>query len=890
MRKYLPQLCTVWLLSATLASFAQVQDAWQNTSTVFAFNIHSNNPGLVLDGNGNVIGGVNKNDWNDDFHYGLTFALAKYSPSGTLLFELIDPVQNTYEKILVDMAVDNAGNIYCGVREFRVVDPSNGTTAGLFAVYKYGPTGNVIWRRSYGDGQVNVPTALAVDPAGNVYLTGMCQLSGAQNTTELPDYLTVKWNSAGTFQWARRYDGASPGEGWNVARDIEVDGSGNVYITGESQRDGQIGYATIKYNTAGTMLWAQRYTGPGTDDDRARAITRDVSGFIYVTGSSEGSIATIKYNNDGAQIWVAREGSGGAQGRAIKVDGLGNVFVGGNTSGPQMGVVKYNFVGTKQWTAARGGTGYALDIDGYGNAYLSGTSLGDGVVLKYNSSGTQQWIKTHDSPYGAGIVNPVAISDLESVYIIRIASYRLDGNANPNYTAALFKYTQCDLVCPQDMTINTDPGQCTAVVNYEVGVTGECGSNIATSQPSGTALPVGTTTVLVVSIATGEFCSFDVTVRDAEPPQAKCRNITIALDGTGNASITAVQINNGSTDNCGIQSMSLSKTSFSCSDIGANTVTLTVTDVNGNTASCNATVTVQDNTPPVALCKNATVYLDAAGSATLTTGDIDNGSYDACGAVTLSLSKTAFTCADKGSNTVVLTVTDPYNNSATCQATVTVLDTLPPIISWVAADPANLWPSDRKMKPVTISADVTDNCPNVTWSVTGVSIKSGVFPQDNINPDFEITGQYTVDLRAEAPFNGTIRVYTVTITATDEAGNSTVATVDVAVEPDLITRAGTGKQAEAAEEVNQVVDNLSVTAYPNPFSRQFSLNIRSAVNGMATIEFYTLSGVRVYKDRRPLAAGLGNTFRYPGLHRYGSLLYRVTINDRQAGGTIIRLD
>jgi hypothetical protein len=62
------------------------------------------------------------------------------------------------------------------------------------------------------------------------------------------------------------------------------------------------------------------------------------------------------------------------------------------------------------------------------------------------------------------------------------------------------------------------------------------------------------------------------------------------------ATITAEAINNGSSDICDATlSMSLSKTSFDCSDVGNNTVTLTVTDYIGNEANCTATVTVQDN-------------------------------------------------------------------------------------------------------------------------------------------------------------------------------------------------------------------------------------------------------------------------------------------------------
>ncbi|KAB1155264.1 VCBS repeat-containing protein, partial [Tenacibaculum aiptasiae] len=77
--------------------------------------------------------------------------------------------------------------------------------------------------------------------------------------------------------------------------------------------------------------------------------------------------------------------------------------------------------------------------------------------------------------------------------------------------------------------------------------------------------------------AEGSFSTVDNT-----NPTVVTQNITVQLDATGNVSITPAQINNRSTDNCGIQSISLDTTSFDCTNIGANTVTLTVTDVNGN--------------------------------------------------------------------------------------------------------------------------------------------------------------------------------------------------------------------------------------------------------------------------------------------------------------------
>src|SRR5690606_35748419 len=112
-----------------------------------------------------------------------------------------------------------------------------------------------------------------------------------------------------------------------------------------------------------------------------------------------------------------------------------------------------------------------------------------------------------------------------------------------------------------------------------------------------------------------------VTVEDVTAPVVVTRSITIQLDATGNASITAAEIDNGSTESCGIANMTLSQENFDCSHVGDNTVTLTVIDVNGNSDSATAIVTVEDITAPVVVTRNITIQLDATGNASITAAD-----------------------------------------------------------------------------------------------------------------------------------------------------------------------------------------------------------------------------------------------------------------------------
>src|SRR5690606_19259251 len=100
-----------------------------------------------------------------------------------------------------------------------------------------------------------------------------------------------------------------------------------------------------------------------------------------------------------------------------------------------------------------------------------------------------------------------------------------------------------------------------------------------------------------------ETCEFNVSVLDNEAPIAVCQDITLEIDPiTGTVAITAAEVDNGSTDNCSIATMTLDISSFDGSMIGANTVTLTVTDTSGNSSTCTSTVTVQDTTAPDIVC------------------------------------------------------------------------------------------------------------------------------------------------------------------------------------------------------------------------------------------------------------------------------------------------
>ncbi len=227
--------------------------------------------------------------------------------------------------------------------------------------------------------------------------------------------------------------------------------------------------------------------------------------------------------------------------------------------------------------------------------------------------------------------------------------------------------------------------------------------------------------ILEVTDASGNSsqCVSLIEVVDVMAPIAICQNLTVQLDGFGDANIIASDLDGGSTDNCGTISFGASQTTFDCSNLGDNAVTLTVTDDSGNSSTCVAIVTVEDLVDPIAICQDVTIYLDAFGIATITANDIDGGSTDNCVNVTLSASQTAFNCGDLGLNTVTLSVEDGSGNIATCDAIVDVVDNIDPVAVCqnitVALDDSG----NASIVALDVENGSTDNCSGLTSSLIG---------------------------------------------------------------------------------------------------------------------------------------------------------------------------
>ncbi|MEO0091809.1 MAG: SBBP repeat-containing protein [candidate division WOR-3 bacterium] len=339
---------------------------------------------MVIDNSGNIyVTGI-----SFSYNTGFDCATIKYNSSGTIQWIQRYNGFGNGADCGNAIAVDNFNNVY-------VVGYSDSSNNRDYLIIKYNPSGNQEWVRKY-NGTANstdVAKAIALDDSGYIYVTGRSEGIG---TTA--DYVTIKYHPTGQVQWIQRYNGT--GNNWDEPYAIAVDALSNVYVTGESMGSGtDSDILTIKYNSSGNQIWVQRYDGPDNSYDYGTAIKVDGQGNVYVTGPSRASgaydYATIKYNSSGVQQWVQRYnglGNSGDESYALSLDTYGNVYVTGKSYGPgtynDYTTIKYNPNGVQEWVISydfnsAGDYAYGIEVDGQGNVYVTGTSSGDCATIKY---------------------------------------------------------------------------------------------------------------------------------------------------------------------------------------------------------------------------------------------------------------------------------------------------------------------------------------------------------------------------------------------------------------------------------------------------------------------------------------------------------------------------
>ena len=351
-----------------------------------------------------------------------------------------------------------AGTFSCPQITFGSITLNNNGGDDLFVV-KMDTGGNVLWANSAGGDYAEEGYTVATDDAGNVYVSGefwsesVTFGSSTITNSGSADIFLVKYDASGNVLWAKSPVGTDE----DKSNAIAVDLAGNVYITGSyisntldfgggvtlsnSQANAEDMFIA-KYDADGNAVWAKHAIGSG--NDKAFGIGTDADGNVLVSGhfisgtlafgsttlfnSGGFDIFLVKYDANGNVLWAKNpSGSGYDFNFSMELDANGNSYITGhfssfqlifggatvtNGGGDDIYVAKYDANGNAMWAQKAGGVtydyGYDVSVDGDGNVFLTGnfqsptisfgnisltnsTTYADFYVVKYNSSGDPQW-------------------------------------------------------------------------------------------------------------------------------------------------------------------------------------------------------------------------------------------------------------------------------------------------------------------------------------------------------------------------------------------------------------------------------------------------------------------------------------------------------------------
>lgn len=267
-----------------------------------SFNNYDVGNSITVDASGNtyVAGVITTSNYTYDF------ITIKYGPGGAQLWAQTYDGPGNFNDEGRDIALDGNGNVY-------VTGPSDtfyqSQPNADMVLLKYDNSGTLQWRRVYdspGHGY-EYSKRLAVDGNNNIVVVGYGFVTGNGN-----DYYIMQYDASGNFQWFHNYNyGANTFE---EPHGLVIDSQNNIIVTGQgiiTTQSGTNDYVTVKYNSSGAFQWATRYGNITNGEDRAYGVCMGDSLNIFVTGFSKGSsalldVATVKYNSAGVQQYVLR--------------------------------------------------------------------------------------------------------------------------------------------------------------------------------------------------------------------------------------------------------------------------------------------------------------------------------------------------------------------------------------------------------------------------------------------------------------------------------------------------------------------------------------------------------------------------------------------------------
>lgn len=359
---------------------------------------------LAIGANGNVyvVG------YGGDVNYQRNALVLNYNTSGAEVWASLWNGQGDNSDNIRGMLADAQGNLYlAGYTTYRAMDRNT-------LLVKTNANGDTLWTRTLNGSSNSTDewAAVAIDPSGNIIVAGFMKYAGDSYDVQL-----AKYNPNGDTLWTRHYN--SPQHKNDKGYDMKLDAAGNIYITGRSDNGitptVNYDFITLKYDNAGVFQWVKTYSSAGNWEDKGEKICVSAAGDVYVVGrvmlsATNEDIFVIKYDTNGNQQWTkSKVGSGGGQDKAnAAVWWNNNLYVTGavtNTNVDMM-TLKYDASGTELWaktyTTANDDEAMALTLDVNGNVIIAGysasiaTGLGDVAVVKYDNAGNQTWAKTYN--------------------------------------------------------------------------------------------------------------------------------------------------------------------------------------------------------------------------------------------------------------------------------------------------------------------------------------------------------------------------------------------------------------------------------------------------------------------------------------------------------------
>lgn len=253
-------------------------------------------------------------------------------------------------------------------------------------------------------------------------------------------------------------------------------------------------------------------------------------------------------------------------------------------------------------------------------------------------------------------------------------------------------------------------------------------------------------------------------------PVANCQNATVPTD-LNLCSAASASVNNSSYDP-DTEAFTLTQSPAGPYTLGMTPVTLLIEDSVGDSASCNAIVTVKDMQKPTISCPAPQTIMCTSSSGAA--ANLHPTVFDNCPAVTSSCMPPSGSTFGFGTTPATCTATDASGNMSSCMTSVTVVD-VPPVIQSVVASPNVLRPPNKKLDPVQILVRDTDECdPAPVCSITNVATNAGPASPSS----YQITGPLSVKLQA-AGNGGHALTYIITVTCADHHGGATTAQTTV---------------------------------------------------------------------------------------------------------------